>query len=160
MSIKDETNNSRTDHSIDSRKSAFSNESAKEYDHLLRKLEEESREHIKIEQQLKLYIDSMDEQADESEKTIKRLNNDIKKKNIEIHDLEKKLKEVSEKYDEIKLKVENLEKNPSPIKETIDQLHTQVSTTIENKGIKLNTENSYIKRVSKRVYFPIHLVIE
>jgi len=56
----------------------------KEYEEQLQKYEGEVRNHIKIEQQLKLHIDGLNEKIEELETTVKRAAKDAKKKEEEL----------------------------------------------------------------------------
>ena len=84
------------------------NFSIKEYEKIIQKLEEESRDHIRLEQQLKLYIDNIQDQIEESFFEIKSLKKNLMEATREIETLKKKIKDQSKKYDEIKLKYEEI----------------------------------------------------
>eukprot|EP00826_Nyctotherus_ovalis_P011950 TRINITY_DN13116_c0_g2_i3.p1 TRINITY_DN13116_c0_g2~~TRINITY_DN13116_c0_g2_i3.p1 ORF type:complete len:162 (+),score=65.52 TRINITY_DN13116_c0_g2_i3:280-765(+) len=154
INIKEDTSSSVNDPSADSRKGEVSASAEKSYDQLLRKLEEEARDHIRIEQQLKLYIDSMEEQIDESEKEINLLKSELKGKIGEINVLKENAKEADSKCQELKQRVEMLERNASPAKETFDQSHTQLTVSAEKKPARASTEFAKSKRMmnmSKKV---------
>jgi len=137
MNIKEDISSSAKNSSLNSRKEEASLYAAKSYDQLLRKLEEEAREHIRIEQQLKLYIDSTEEQIEESEIIIGQLKTTIKNKSEEINILKEKLKNSEDKYKELKQKIEELEKNGSLVGEALEHSHTQLTASVEKKPLKI-----------------------
>jgi archaellum component FlaC len=136
INIKDDMSNSAKNSSFDSRKEEVSLYAAKSYDQPLRKLEEEAREHIRIEQQLKLYIDSMEEQTEESETIISQLKASLKVKSEEINTLKENLRKSEKKCKELKQKVEKLERTGSPLVETLEHSHTQLTISAEKKPLK------------------------
>lgn len=73
----------------------------KDYEEIIQKLEEETRNHIRIEQQFRLHIDALQEKIEEIEKNENKLKTELQLK-IEIcNDLKQKLKEVNEKYNKL-----------------------------------------------------------
>ena len=92
-------------------------ERPKGYEELLRKFEEESRDHIRIEQQLKLYVDDVEENLNKSEKEIKKLKQMLKTRVEEENKLKEKLKESITKCDEMEKKLKEKEQIQGHINE-------------------------------------------
>eukprot|EP00826_Nyctotherus_ovalis_P003167 TRINITY_DN1063_c0_g3_i1.p1 TRINITY_DN1063_c0_g3~~TRINITY_DN1063_c0_g3_i1.p1 ORF type:complete len:183 (-),score=50.63 TRINITY_DN1063_c0_g3_i1:238-786(-) len=128
MSMKEDTSSSLHG---DSQKSLLS-EHPRNYEEMIRKFEEESREHIRLEQQLKLYIDDMQEQIDNSEKSSKQLKETLKLKAEEIASLKERLNDSLVKCDEMKRKIEILEKKHL-IEESEKALQIQIDKSQANK---------------------------
>ena len=153
MNSKDDTISSVNEPSLDSQKDRFCVDASKGYDQMLRKLEEESREHIQIEQQLKLYIDSIEEQNDKSEKKIKELNKNLNMRVQEIDLLKENLKELNKKYDETKTQLENIRKTTEKSESTTrsekpnNEIHKgKYIITKVLKIIMQNNKDSEVKR--------------
>ena len=98
--------------SFDLSKKSFSND-VETYDKLLQKFEKESREHIQIEQKLKLYIDSIEEKIEHLEKIIKELEKNLDVKTFENGILKDTIKDITKKHEDLKIHIENANKEYS-----------------------------------------------
>jgi len=103
---------------------------SKKYEEILQKLEEESRSHIGIEQQLKLHIEALQEKVDEASQSIEKLKAEIKAKDEECNRLKEELATLIEKYKQI----ESMEDYNCPSVTAADQTHTQGSTIKHGKS--------------------------
>lgn len=73
LKLREERNSSSTYNSVQSGK-----EVQEDYEEQIQKLEAETRMHIRVEQQLKLHVDSIQAKLEEYEKTISKLTKSIK----------------------------------------------------------------------------------
>ena len=80
-----------------------------DYEEMIQKLEEEARNHVGIEQQLKLCIDNLQEKIGDQETMIEELKNDIKNNTKECSKWKEKFKRCENMYKEYKEKCENYE---------------------------------------------------
>ena len=134
-----------------------------DYEAMLIKYEQDIRGHIKVEHQLKLYSDSLQNNIDELEKEKKSgFNNNEKNKEYvnEISNLKKEIKyqkkliksyeEQNSKYAENEKKLKNLiSKNEKKYKNDIDILNKKIQYYID-KIQMLNAENTNFERTEKR----------
>ena len=110
----------------------------KDYEQMLQNLEEEARNHIRIEQQLKLHIDNLQEKIEEKEKLETRYKHEIQEKAELNNMLKEKLKEYVGKYNKLKqaLKIDNSRSKPNiSTEEIIKKPYINDST----KKVILNT---------------------
>eukprot|EP00826_Nyctotherus_ovalis_P049452 TRINITY_DN5986_c0_g1_i22.p2 TRINITY_DN5986_c0_g1~~TRINITY_DN5986_c0_g1_i22.p2 ORF type:complete len:154 (+),score=56.41 TRINITY_DN5986_c0_g1_i22:428-889(+) len=84
----------------------------KDYEQMVQSLEEEARNHIRIEQQLKLHIDSLQEKIEEKEKTEEKLKAELHEKSEFASMLKEKLKECVSKYNKLKQALKTPIDNP------------------------------------------------
>ena len=116
MNIKAEENaGGRTQKS----ESAVSVDPVREYEQMVQKLEEETRNHVRIEQQLKLHIEGLQFRVDELEAKLGETASKLKKSHEESIKKEQEAasrkKKSEEKYEKLKAKYKKLvEPNPSP----------------------------------------------
>ena len=106
--------------------------SAVEYENMIQKLEEECRNHVGIEQQLKLSIDNMQEKLDESEINNEKLKTEVKDQTEECKCLNEKVVELSTKCEELQKMVENFN---SSFMSITDQSYTRGSTSKHFRNI-------------------------
>eukprot|EP00826_Nyctotherus_ovalis_P010603 TRINITY_DN12789_c0_g2_i1.p1 TRINITY_DN12789_c0_g2~~TRINITY_DN12789_c0_g2_i1.p1 ORF type:complete len:159 (+),score=46.00 TRINITY_DN12789_c0_g2_i1:264-740(+) len=99
----------------------------KEYEEMLQRFEEESRNHIGIEQQLKLHIEILQEKMEESNRSIDSLKAEFKAKSDECKALQEELAKTLEKYKQLQ-QAESVEDYTSPFITIADQSRTQGST--------------------------------
>ena len=105
-----------------------------EYEPVIQKLEEETRNHIGIEQQLKLHIDTLQEKMDESTNTIEELKKEVKIKSEECNKLNGKVNEFTEKNKELQKQIEDLEKQKPSIPTIDDNENKNEVESIKTKG--------------------------
>jgi len=125
-----------------------------DYEQMLQKLEEEVRDHIRIEQQLKLHIDSLQDKIEEMEKETKDLQEKLKIQVSAFNSLENELKLANAKCNELKQKIIILEKPCPPFSTNGDVSYSQASINAEEKVGKLNNDLSRMKKIgdlAKRV---------
>lgn len=84
----------------------------KDYEQMVQSLEEEARNHIRIEQQLKLHIDSLQEKIEEREKAEEKFKAELHQKSELTNMLKKKLKEYAGKYNKLKQALKTPIDNP------------------------------------------------
>ena len=148
MDLKDDHNAS----TMDKRKDETN--SVNEYEPMLQKLEEETRDHIRVEQQLKLHIDNLQEKIEEIERTSTELREKVNKKEEICQSLKESLKVAELRCDELKGKIEMFEKAATPFSTNIEQSHSQISICVEEKAYKPHVDVSKIRSVgdfAKRV---------
>lgn len=119
---------------------------------MLQKLEADVRQHIRVEQQLKLHIESIQEKMEEDEKVIAqfedqkdrfhreraRMDEMLTIRETEIKRLEEKLKAVSEQVTCKDLKISELVKNLE-----------EATKTLEQERVVFNTERKMMVRFNK-----------
>lgn len=100
---------------------------------MLQKLEEEARNHIRIEQQLKLHIDTLQEKIEEKEKTEEQLKNELLQKTEMFNNLKEKAKEYAIKYNKLRQMMKGMDntidnsKSKSTIDESVKKPHVNIS---------------------------------
>ena len=111
------------------------------YQKEMQKLENEIRNHIKIEQQMKLYCDALDEKKNHLENTKKDLEKNIKQKIVEKKQEHKK---VSKNILIITKELESYKKQHESSKKDISKTKSQLSLKYSNIDKKLEkAENDY-----------------
>ena len=132
-----------------------------DYESLLIKYEKDIRGHIRIEHQLKLYADSLQNNIEELEKEKDELNDIINIKNNEINGVKKELNYLKKKYEmqkknfnEIDKKMKNFAKFEKKYKNEIESLNKKVNyyenLFMENKENNENNENG--KVITNTIY--------
>lgn len=125
-----------------------------DYEQMLQKLEEEARDHIRIEQQLKLHIDSLQDKIEEMEKEMRSVQEKLKLKVSACSSLEDELKVANIKCNELRQRITILEKSCLPFSTNGEISYSQASINAEEKVGKLNNDLSRMKRMgdlAKRV---------
>lgn len=100
----------------------------KEYEEMLQRFEEESRNHIGIEQQLKLHIEILQEKVEESSRGMESLKAELEAKSGECRALQEELAKALEKHRQLQ-QAESVEDYTSPFITVAEQSRTQGSTT-------------------------------
>ena len=102
--------------------------SSKEYEQMLQKLEKEVRDHIGIEQQLKLYIESFQTKIEENEAIINNFKESLKEKSDLIIELQQNLKQSISMYNELIKSIKN--------KDPLQLTRISINKSIEEKFVK------------------------
>jgi len=168
MNIKAEENNSVRQNSAKlSESSTPPEDPTKEYENMLQKLEEEARNHIRVEQQLKLHVEALQTKVDDLEKELSDMTKKMKKEQSENAKLSKNLNsekqkthEIGEKYEKLKIKFSKLiEPGSTSSKESLQNCEiiekseiikptkTELSSLIKSihapKGVGIKEQNIY-----------------
>lgn len=125
----------------------------KDYEQMLQSLEEEARNHIRIEQQLKLHIDSLQEKLEEKEKVEEKLRAELKEKTELSNMLKEKLREYASKYNKLRQSL----KLPIDNSRTKVHINTNINKeeTIKKPHIALHQIKN-INETAKRVIVMLH----
>ena len=131
---------------------------SQDYESLLIKYEKDIRGHIKTENQLKLYADSLQNNIEELEKEKKELNDIINIKNNEINKIRKELNylkktvEIQKRnFSEIEKKIKNFVKLEKKYKNEIDSLNKKVNY-YENLFMEDKENNEKGKVITNTIY--------
>ena len=144
-------------------------ELATEYESMIQKLELEVRSHIRLEQQLKLHLDSFQGKMEEYEKsednykkTIQKLNDEIKQLKTEIKHIQSENSELKEKNESLEEKLLNYAQNKSSrrneriikIEENKEKIISinkmQKSETKNEESINIYKKGKKIKEISSK----------
>eukprot|EP00826_Nyctotherus_ovalis_P043199 TRINITY_DN4522_c0_g3_i1.p1 TRINITY_DN4522_c0_g3~~TRINITY_DN4522_c0_g3_i1.p1 ORF type:complete len:150 (+),score=49.85 TRINITY_DN4522_c0_g3_i1:263-712(+) len=125
----------------------------KDYEQMLQSLEEEARNHIRIEQQLKLHIDSLQEKLEEKEKVEEKLKAELKEKTELSNVLKEKVREYATKYNKLRQSL----KLPIDNSRTKSHINTNISKEeiIKKPHIALHQIKS-INETLKKVIAKLH----
>eukprot|EP00826_Nyctotherus_ovalis_P015247 TRINITY_DN14319_c0_g1_i22.p2 TRINITY_DN14319_c0_g1~~TRINITY_DN14319_c0_g1_i22.p2 ORF type:complete len:148 (+),score=37.48 TRINITY_DN14319_c0_g1_i22:423-866(+) len=116
-----------------------------DYEQMLQRLEEEARDHIRIEQQLKLHIDSLQDKIEDMDKSARELQNQLAAKTSACTSLEQELKSLNAKHSELKQRTATLERGCAPFSTVKDSSYSQISINAEEKVGKLHNDLSRMK---------------
>lgn len=118
----------------------------RKYEPTIQKLEEETRDHIRIEQQFRLHIDCLQDRIEKLEASEKQLKHDLKARMDACNQLKEKLKESNEKYNELR---QRMKKHASPIDGGAGKQHTRSNISIDEKPNKTCSEYSHVRKPSE-----------
>jgi len=121
-------------------------DSQKKYEPTIQKLEKETRDHIRIEQQFKLYIEYLHDRIEKLEAKEKLLKEDIKAKVDACNQLKEKLIKCNEKYNNLKLSMKKL---TPPVEMGVDKMHTKFNISIDDKPNRTWSEYYHIRKPSE-----------
>lgn len=116
-----------------------------DYEQMLQRLEEEARDHIRIEQQLKLHIDSLQDKIEDMAKSAKELQKQLAAKTSACASLEQELKSLGAKHSELKQRAAALERACAPFSAAKDSSYSQISINAEEKAGKPHNDLSRMK---------------
>lgn len=119
-------------------------EPPKDYEAMLQKYEAEVRNHIKIEQQLKLHIECVQDKLDDSEKAREKMKHDLRKNDEDTHKDMQRYKDLlglrEKEVDSLKNEYKRVLKLNEDLKLRIKQLEVGMSQTPLKGGAKSSLE--------------------
>jgi Fic family protein len=119
-------------------------ERPKDYEQMLQTLEKEVRDHIGVEEQFKVYIETLHEKLEEAEREIVRLKEKLKERNEMIKCSEERLREMIKKYNRLK---KELVVQEGSNKEILCMKNLPVNNNFEENDSHTDTKNLFNRLV-------------
>ena len=122
--------------------------SPEEYEKIIQKLEAEVRNHISVQQQMKLYIESYQSKMEELEP----IEDSVKKLENEVDSLKRQNKRYEKDIDRYKQEISNKQKEFETKMSEIEKEHSEKVDILENRAREMHNRLSKYQSLSKQEF--------